>query len=182
MKNDSIALTNKSVLFMKNYQMFEDLQRTFQSDYKAIFNYIKSIFSSYYTNDIGGKWEFEFKEDRGYHKIYKPSWKKDKIDIHFELSMNIKSLISGEITYMLDIEGNKKNDFLQKYNEFLKNHLKDDIKYRSSKRRDTFAHKKAVLLTKENLENERFLRGQIVQLISDFNSIIEPLDSAMEKF
>jgi len=172
---------------MDNYNLIKDLQEEFVSDYQNIFKYMEAVVSSYFSNDIGGNWEFDFKEDRGYHKIYKQNWKANGIDIHFELSMNINSLISQKISFMLDIEGSKKKLFDAKYDNIFKNQLesnisKNGLKYRANKRRDTFAHKSYHILTKNLLKDETLFREQIVQMIKDFSFLIEPIDKAILEF
>jgi hypothetical protein len=184
MKNETIALSNKAMLFKDNYELFHDLQKEFLADYQTIFKYIESVITNYFKSDIGGDWEFDFKEDRGYHKMAKKSWKTSGIDIHFELGMSTTSLISQQMTFMLDIEGSNKKQFSEKYDSILKQSLETDkgVKYRSAKRKDTFAHKSYPILTVDQLNDETHFREKIVEIIHDFKSLIRPVDEVIAEF
>lgn len=182
-----IALSDKTTLYLEHQEMIQDLKKQFEQDYYKIFKYIESVIENYFTDNVEGEWDFDFKKNRSYHQIYKPHWKTKDLDIHFELKLSRDSLVNHKMSFLLDIEGRKRSDFKVAHEQNLKEQLtnimnKHDILYRQGKRADTFAIKSYHFLTPDNLKDEATLKSNLVGMMRDFTKFIGIVDQEINYF
>lgn len=188
LSNKGIKLSEESRLYIDYFKTINDLTNKFEEDFKRILTYIESVIKNYFNNNIGGtEWKVDFSEKRSYHQIFRPHWKTKELDIHFEVKFDQRRLVNGELSFLLDVEGNKKDVFKKHQDHRLREGLQDvmdrnEILYRKGKRKDTFASKTYNFLNYNNLEDENTIEENILQMINEFEDFIEPIENEIEHF
>ena len=188
LSNKGIKLSEESRLYIDYFKTINDLTNKFEEDFKRILTYIESVIKNYFNNNIGGtEWKVDFSEKRSYHQIFRPHWKTKELDIHFEVKFDQRRLVNGELFFLLDVEGNKKDVFKKHQDHRLREGLQDvmdrnEILYRKGKRKDTFASKTYNFLNYNNLEDENTIEENILQMINEFEDFIEPIENEIEHF
>ncbi|MET3684380.1 hypothetical protein ABID56_002507 [Alkalibacillus flavidus] len=188
LNDKTLEISKKTELLMDYSGMINDLLQNLEDDYKDIFDFIESYIKNYFNKE----WNIKFQHGRHYHQIYKQNWKKNGLDIHFELSLNQSSLIENKLSFLVDIEGKRKDEFNHAYENDLIMSLKDTlnengIQYRDGakikgRRADTFAAKTYHFLDKNTLKDGLKLEQCLQDMIKDFLAFIEPIDEAVKAF
>lgn len=187
MNNNQIVLSNKTLLYLKNKDMIQDLENQFLQDYSNVFRHIESVIMNYFSRDIDGEWEFDFREKRTYHQIYKPHWKTKELDIHFELILNQNEFKSEQLHFLLDIEGSEKANFKANHETRLKDQLTSimdeySILYRQGKRADTFARKTYNLLKPYIISDKFHFEQLLIEMVEEFIGFIEIIDQEIRLY
>lgn len=180
--NNQFSLSDKTKLYLDHANMINDLRKSMKKDYENLFQFIEQNLQQQFNNFEEG-WVFDFKSSRGYQQIYKPHWKKKDLWLHLELAITEESLISREVTFMLDIEGNKRNDFRRNKEENLKQSLQttfDNNKIVHTLSGRSFAHKKYALLTPDILEDQAKLADELQRIFEDFKPFINAVDCSLK--
>lgn len=201
--NQKLELSKKSTLYLENLKVIEDLKNHFDSDYTNVFNYIETVIKNYFTplNKQENKtqedkkenyWKFDFKEGRSYHQIYKPNWKTNNLDIHFELSLSKASLAKQHLTFRLDIEKPGKNYFEDNHGESIVNKLHDhltsnDIMCKKTHNKNwgnsfAFAKKTYPILSPEQLSDEAKLKSSLEEMLKEFDPFIQVIDEELKHY
>jgi hypothetical protein len=186
MKSVNLKLSEKSVLYLKNAELIEDLNQAFEQDTSIILQVLTEIIKGIFES-ASEDWEYNFREIRGCQQIWKKHWKTNQLFVHFEFWFSKESLFTeSQFSFMVDVEGKGKDIFIEKY-EQLQNKLKINyqnagIQYRPKSRRLAIAFKDYnYQLSSDNLDRseiESFFR----KTIEDFLFLIDPIEQVFAKY
>lgn len=107
-------ISEKTKLYIENYQILDGLKKAFEYDAKNIFMYIVTQIEHEITED---NWIFNFKDSRYYQQIYKKEWGQENIFVHYKFWFDINFLTQTKFQYMIDVEGKEKNRFINFFKE-----------------------------------------------------------------
>lgn len=184
MNQNAFSLSKKAELFIEYGRMLEDLKKSFEEDYKNVLKVIlQMIKENLQQVDADDIWEVNTADTRNYHQISKKTWRKSDLFVHFELRMTSSNMTTnGMIDFALDIELDKKKDFITKLEKVYATDLTNLI---SEKQLDknirsfSYVSKKYKLLTKEILQNRDELQKQITGMVDDFLPLIKMIDNTL---
>jgi hypothetical protein len=186
MKNKSFELSEKSLLFIKNSEILQDINDSFVNDSNNIFNFISDLIQSTYL-EYENDWIFTFNKSRNYQFFQKKSWLATKdLFIHFEFWFSSESLfLNDTISFMFDVEGKRNDQFFNKfdsiYNKIKDDYSKNKIQYRPSHRKVALAYKDYKFkLTTDNL-NPESIKGMFLEIYKEFEFLIPFIDETVAK-
>ncbi|SIS55564.1 PD-(D/E)XK nuclease family protein [Salimicrobium flavidum] len=192
LNNQKLELSKKSTLYLDHLETIKDLEHQFENDYTNVFQYIETIVKNHFIANVEGDWKFDFNQNRTYHKIFKPHWKTENLDIHFELSLSKEGLSKQQLTFRLDIEGSNKNDFEVKRGDYLQKNIQkklasNSISFKKNyketwKNKFAFAKKTYHILAPEYLTNETKLKSSLEEMIGEFEEFIKPIDKEIAAY
>lgn len=183
MKSVNLKLSEKSLLYLKHAELISDLIESFSKDSYMIFEVISEIIKGIFEGAFE-EWEYSFSADRRYQQIWKKHWRTNQLSIHFEFHFTKESLfLEPQITFMVDVEGKEKDQFIDKYEKYqIKNKKKYQdvgIQYRPKTRKIAIAYK----VYNFQLSPDKFDRSQIElffqKTIEEFLFIIVPIDQIL---
>lgn len=176
-------LSKKTNLYLRNAEMIEDLRDSFDKDYEEILNYIMNTIKNHLENFDENEWIIDSSIERGYQKIYKEKWKVKDLDIHFELSISKRKLVSNSpIEFMIDIESSAKKVILDKLEKEYSDKIQTLVEQNFLKkypRSRTFVSKEYPLLNVNNLSDKGFLQNKINTIFTEFIDFIEMIDNVL---
>ena len=184
MKSRNLELSEKSVLYVQNFEMINDIQTTFLKDTSNIFQTISEIIKSI-VEATGDEWEFDFSENRGWQYWYKKHWLKNQLFIHYEFWFSKESLFTeSEVYFMVDVEKKQKDVFLERFYKIqsgLKNkYQKSTIQYRPSSRRLAIAFKPYNFRIEPGKIDRPQLTTFFQKAIDEFLFLVEPIEQTLK--
>jgi hypothetical protein len=184
MTSVNLKLSEKSLLYLKNAELIEDLTQAFTEDSKMVFQVLSEIIKGIFES-ISEDWQFNF-TDRGCQQIWKKHWESNQVWVHFEFWFTKESLFTdSQFQFMVDAEGKEKETFISKF-EPLQSKIKSKyqnagIQYRPKSRKLAIAYKEHdYQLTPDKLDRSE-IESYFRKIITDFVFLIEPIDQAFEK-
>jgi PD-(D/E)XK nuclease superfamily len=184
MKSVNLKLTEKAILYLKNYDMITDLQNAFSKDTSNIFEVVSEIIKGTFDGLDNG-FETSFSKDRDWQVIYKDHWKKMNLWIHFEFDFTKDSLFTNSgFHFMVDVEGKDENIYLERFDKIqrkLKNNYKTaDIQYRPVSRRNAIAFKEYNFkYPPDNLDRSE-VESFFQKTINEFIFLADPIDQVLD--
>jgi len=179
MGQDNLQLSEKAKLYVNHHEMIEDIRRAYEQDARNIFEYIFTKIKY----SLGGGWLFDFKDSRFYQQIWKESWRRNGLWVHYEFWYGLNFLTGTDFKFMVDVEGNRsvKDRFMQlfetEYNRTLKNEYESKkILYRPSHRRIAIAWKAYQVETDLTKIEEPF-----VSAVNELKFLTEVIDTITQK-
>lgn len=184
MKSVNLKLTEKAILYLKNYEMITDLQNAFSKDTSNVFEVVSEIIKGIFDGlNIG--FETSFSKDRDWQVIYKDHWKKMNLWIHFEFDFTKDSLFTNSgFHFMVDVEGKDENTYLERFDKVqrkLKNNYQTaKIQYRPLSRRNAIAFKEySFKYPPDNLDRSE-IESFFQKTINEFMFLADPIDQVLD--
>jgi len=94
MGQDNLQLSEKAKLYVNHHEMIEDIRRAYEQDARNIFEY---IFTKIKYSLGGGEWLFDFKDSRFYQQIWKESWRRNGLWVHYEFWYGLNFLTGTDL-------------------------------------------------------------------------------------
>jgi hypothetical protein len=184
MKSANLELSEKSVLYLQNFEMINDLQEMFSKDASNIFQTITEIIKSI-VDTPENEWQFSFSGDREWQLWFKSNWSMKKIFIHFEFWFSRDTLFTNPgISFMVDVEGKGKDEFLEKFdkiqNSLKTKYQKSSIQYRPPSRRLPIAFKEYRFQLQPKSINRSDMVSFFQNAINEFSFLAEPIDRVIK--
>ncbi len=96
------AFSEKTRLYIENYQMIKDIERSFLQDWERLISYLTSLVGEQYPEP---DWVVDFSEapSRNWHQISKSSWRGTGYFIHYEFWFSPEMLANRQFYLMVDV-------------------------------------------------------------------------------
>jgi hypothetical protein len=115
MSKKSKNISEQTRLFLEYRETIEKLDQYFKQDSIMVFEEFEGILKSIFE---GTEWNFNIKQDRGWHAVYKDSWNIEGLYIHHEFWISNENILTKPILhYLIEIEGKHKDLFLSLFDE-----------------------------------------------------------------
>lgn len=168
---DIANFSEKTRLYLENFEMLNDLQTTYKQETGDIFDLLIQKLA------LGSDWET--RQRSGWWQIWKKNWEAKNIFVHFELH-NPESMIADKsFAFMVDVEGGKKESFFSKYEQMFprlsSEYKTQNIKYRPKERSSVALAYKRYPLSQSKPEVVAALK----QAFTDFQFIVPQIDDIM---
>lgn len=178
MKSNDVSFSEKSKLYIENYEMIEDIKKQFDMDAENYFNFIKQAFENIFKEM---NWKIDFVSDRTYQFIYKDEWDKNGIFVHFEFWFDkTKILLENRFEFMIEVEGKNKDSFLKyfdtEYEKMKTDYQKLDILYRPKQRPIAIAFKDIELPFKLSEKELNNISDYFNNFINTYSFFIDKID------
>jgi hypothetical protein len=110
---DHFEFSEKSKLYIEHQTMLHDLENTFKKEWNEALAYIEQ---QLYTHLKGGPWITRFYGTKyNFHQVLKPSWDLAGLSIHYEYWFTVARLNRRELTFMVDVESKRADEFLARF-------------------------------------------------------------------
>ena len=180
MDEGKIELTEKSRLYLKNYEMLADLRGSYEQDAERIYEYVTASIKS----TFGESWTFYFKGRLNSQEITRDSWKLDKFRAFYQFMFSRDLLIKDAYQYMFGIW--PRNQQSKQFIDWLKVNRpqikeicsENDMEAYGPKRGSSsylIAYKSFPLI----IEDIKQIDQQFIQVINEFNVFKPIMDDAL---
>jgi hypothetical protein len=183
MKSINLKLSEKSLLYIKNSEMIEDIQEAFAQDASTVFEVWSEIVKGAFES-VSDDWDFSIVEDRGHQQAWKNNWRTNQLWIHYEFWLSKNSLFTEpQFSFMLEVEGKEKDLFLHRFDS-LQDKLKANfqntsLQYRPRSRRRAIAYKDYMFQLLPNNLDRSGIESVFQKAIDELLFLIEPVDQTL---
>ena len=140
---DHFEFSEKAKLYIEHQTMLHDLENTFKKEWNEALAYLEE---QLHTHLEGGPWITRFHGTRyNFHQVLKPSWHSAGLSIHYEYWFTVARLNRRELTFMVDVESKRADEFLARfdarYPSLETDYRERGIRYRPPNRKNAIAWK-----------------------------------------
>jgi hypothetical protein len=139
-----VEISEKTKLYIENYDMLDDLQKSFYSDWPKIINFLEAKILSSIGEGTNQTWLTKFNANgkNFWHKIYKPHWDRKISFAHFEFWIRYDQFLKKQFSFMVDVDSQQLIDLFHKvYPDIKHEYDARGITYRPSQRNIAIAWK-----------------------------------------
>ncbi len=184
MTSTNLKLSNKSLLYLSNFEMINDLEQSFSQDASNIFRSVTEIIRLT-VGDNDEDWEFSFSENREWQYFHKRQWDRGQLFIHFEFWFSkVMLLTEPQLKFMVDVERKQKDAFLASFDKVQTSlkaqYQKSAIEYRPASRRNAIAFKTYDLGLKVESLDRTQLTTFFQKTIDEFLFLVDPIDQILK--
>jgi len=185
MKSADLRLSEKSKLYLENFDMIKDIQSSFSQDTSNIFRIVSESIISI-VEATGDDWEHEFSDKRDWQACYNKHRKKKEFWVYYLFMFSKESLFTdSEIMFSFDTWG-KGNVFLESFDKIypsLKSqYQKASIQYRPPSRRSAIGYKTYTFQLNPASLDRSEITTFFQKIIDEFNFLVDPIDKELNKF
>jgi hypothetical protein len=180
MSKKSKNISEQTRLFLEYRETIEKLDQYFKQDSIMVFEEFEGILKSIFE---GTEWNFNIKQDRGWHAVYKDSWNIEGLYIHHEFWISNENILTKPILhYLIEIEGKHKDLFLslfdEEYGKIKNEYIDNDIIYRPENRKKAISYRELDNYFRPDYKKE----NKLVEEINKCNFIEESIEKVYEEF
>lgn len=180
MDKKSSTISEQTKLYLEYEYTISKLRESFEKDSLMVFKEFEGAIKDLYSDE---EWVCNIKSDRHYQQIYKDTWKRDDINIHYEFWISSENIFSKlNIELMVDVEGKEKDRFFSLFNEEyqkLESQYKEKgILYRPDDRKIAIAYRETDNYFKPNYVGE----NRFILEFKNFEFLEIVIDELLMKF
>jgi hypothetical protein len=181
-----VQFSEKTQLYLENYQMLQDMERTFKDDWREAIEHLERYLSTLIANEpweADGEWEIDANKTGRHWLLFRnKAWSAKGLNIDFWWQLSPGDWLEGRIPFTIDWRGKKEltADFLaqidDEYKRYQNQHNLDGMIYRPSYR--------PVCIVQKNYSFDRSIEAVeaiFVQSIADFQFLIPIIDRIAAK-
>ncbi|WP_341875946.1 PD-(D/E)XK nuclease family protein [Defluviitalea saccharophila] len=143
MNKKSESITDQTRLYLEYQETIEKLNQYFKKDSLMVFEEFEGIIRNIFEEE---EWQFNIKQDRKWHTVYKKSWDIKGLFIHHEFWISNENILIRPVLYhMIEIEGRHREVFLtlfdKEYEKIKDEYINKNIIYRPEDRKMAIAYR-----------------------------------------
>lgn len=170
-----VELSEKSKLYLENYELIHDLEQAYDRDVNAIFNHVVEQLQ---MNLPPADWKFNFRTSRGWQQYFKSAWDVSDLSIHFEYIFSEDLLRRENFALMFEVERREAARFQEIFKKYLPElesvYEQKAISYRPSNRRRAIAWKQYDI--EPDLDE---IASQVLTASEEFEFLIPAIDETL---